>query len=65
MLYLLTRISCWATILTGVLADEMGLGKTVQTIALILSRPSTKPNRPTMVICPTVALMQVCTFGLG
>eukprot|EP00047_Mylnosiga_fluctuans_P018667 m.73699 g.73699 ORF g.73699 m.73699 type:complete len:876 (+) comp7737_c0_seq4:43-2670(+) len=38
----------------GILADDMGMGKTIQTIALLLSRPM----RPTLVICPTVALLQ-------
>ncbi|ODQ51753.1 hypothetical protein SAICODRAFT_8683 [Saitoella complicata NRRL Y-17804] len=39
----------------GVLADEMGMGKTIQTIALLLSTPGMKPS---LVVAPTVALMQ-------
>lgn len=38
----------------GILADEMGMGKTLQTIALMLENR----GKPTLVICPTVALMQ-------
>ncbi|KAJ2652043.1 DNA repair protein rad16 [Coemansia sp. RSA 1287] len=38
----------------GILADEMGMGKTLQTIALIL----VNRGRPTLVVCPTVALLQ-------
>ncbi|KAJ1898666.1 DNA repair protein rad16 [Kickxella alabastrina] len=38
----------------GILADEMGMGKTLQTIALLL----VNRGKPTMVICPTVALLQ-------
>ncbi|KAJ1671886.1 DNA repair protein rad16 [Coemansia sp. RSA 25] len=38
----------------GILADEMGMGKTLQTIALMLVNRGT----PTLVICPTVALLQ-------
>ncbi|KAJ2554314.1 DNA repair protein rad16 [Coemansia sp. RSA 1933] len=38
----------------GILADEMGMGKTLQTIALLLVNRS----KPTLVVCPTVALMQ-------
>ncbi|KAJ2742748.1 DNA repair protein rad16 [Coemansia sp. BCRC 34301] len=38
----------------GILADEMGMGKTLQTIGLML----VNRGRPTLVICPTVALLQ-------
>ncbi|PWY88357.1 hypothetical protein BO70DRAFT_427146 [Aspergillus heteromorphus CBS 117.55] len=42
----------------GILADDMGLGKTVQAISLMVTRPSTDPNRkPTLIIAP-VALIQ-------
>ena len=40
----------------GILADDMGLGKTIQSIALMLSRPSGSTKRPTLVVTP-VALM--------
>ncbi|PVZ97025.1 hypothetical protein BB558_007046 [Smittium angustum] len=39
----------------GVLADEMGMGKTIQTISLFLLNPG---NGPTLVVTPTVALIQ-------
>ncbi|CAH02333.2 DNA repair protein RAD16 [Kluyveromyces lactis] len=39
----------------GVLADEMGMGKTIQTIALLMSDITRKPS---LVVAPTVALMQ-------
>lgn len=39
----------------GVLADEMGMGKTIQTIALVMNDRSKKPS---LVVAPTVALMQ-------
>ncbi|ANB13991.1 DNA repair protein RAD16 [Sugiyamaella lignohabitans] len=40
----------------GILADEMGMGKTIQTVALLMTDPSDAP--PTLVVAPTVALMQ-------
>ena len=40
----------------GILADEMGMGKTIQMIALLLAAPA--HGKPTLVVCPTVALMQ-------
>lgn len=43
----------------GILADEMGMGKTIQTIALLSSDNSTRPqDQPNLVITPTVALIQ-------
>ena len=39
----------------GVLADEMGMGKTIQTIALLMNDVT---KRPSLVVAPTVALMQ-------
>ncbi|EHN03643.1 Rad16p [Saccharomyces cerevisiae x Saccharomyces kudriavzevii VIN7] len=39
----------------GVLADEMGMGKTIQTIALLLNDLAKSPS---LVVAPTVALMQ-------
>ncbi|CEP61523.1 DNA repair protein RAD16 LALA0_S03e04764g [Lachancea lanzarotensis] len=39
----------------GVLADEMGMGKTIQTIALLMNDVSKKPS---LVVAPTVALVQ-------
>jgi DNA repair protein RAD16 len=39
----------------GILADEMGMGKTIQTLSLIMSDPTAKPN---LVVAPTVAVMQ-------
>lgn len=38
----------------GILADEMGMGKTVQMISLLLS----DRKKPTLVVAPTVAIMQ-------
>ncbi|EPS43083.1 hypothetical protein H072_2881 [Dactylellina haptotyla CBS 200.50] len=40
----------------GILADEMGMGKTIQTIALLMELP--RPKQPTLVVAPTVALIQ-------
>lgn len=42
----------------GMLADEMGMGKTVQTISLILSDRQGNDGKQTLVIAPTVAIMQ-------
>ncbi|KAL8290154.1 hypothetical protein RQP46_003093 [Phenoliferia psychrophenolica] len=43
----------------GMLADEMGMGKTIQTISLLLSDHSrTGPRKCTLVLAPTVAIMQ-------
>lgn len=39
----------------GVLSDEMGMGKTIQTIALLMNDMA---KTPTLVVAPTVALMQ-------
>ncbi len=39
----------------GILADEMGMGKTIQTIALLMTD---RTHKPTLVIAPTVALLQ-------
>lgn len=39
----------------GILSDSMGMGKTLQTIALLVSRPL---GKPTLVVCPVVALIQ-------
>lgn len=36
----------------------MGMGKTIQTIALLLTRRG-PAGEPTMVVCPTVAMLQV------
>ncbi|CCU99195.1 unnamed protein product [Malassezia sympodialis ATCC 42132] len=38
----------------GLLADEMGMGKTLQMISLLVS----DPKRPTLVVAPTVAILQ-------
>lgn len=42
----------------GVLADEMGMGKTIQTISLILSDRVPGVLKQTLVIAPTVAIIQ-------
>ena len=42
----------------GMLADEMGMGKTAQTIALILSDYKKGTRQPTLVLAPTVAIIQ-------
>lgn len=42
----------------GILADDMGLGKTIQALSLIVSRPSSDPERKTTLIIAPVALMQ-------
>ena len=39
----------------GILADSMGMGKTCQTISLIVSK---RLQKPTLVVCPVVALYQ-------
>jgi DNA repair protein RAD16 len=44
-----------STVAGGILADEMGMGKTIQMIALMISR---KLDGATLIVCPTVALLQ-------
>jgi DNA repair protein RAD16 len=39
----------------GILADEMGMGKTIQMISLLVSK---RDITPTLIICPTVAILQ-------
>jgi DNA repair protein RAD16 len=39
----------------GLLADAMGMGKTIQTISLMLAK---RLEKPTLVVCPVVALFQ-------
>ena len=39
----------------GILADEMGMGKTIQMISLMIVN---QYDKPTLIICPTVAMMQ-------
>ncbi|KAJ5639083.1 uncharacterized protein N7484_006945 [Penicillium longicatenatum] len=49
----------------GVLADDMGLGKTIQTIALMVARPPTDPDRhPSLIIAPK-ALMDQWRLEIG
>jgi len=42
----------------GILADEMGMGKTIQTICLLLATLDKKPKLPTLIVCPSSALLQ-------
>lgn len=45
----------------GILADEMGMGKTIQTVAMLCSDVSRTPGKDeagTLVVAPTVAIMQ-------
>ena len=43
----------------GILADDMGLGKTIQTIALLVARPPTDPERhPCLIVAPKALMDQ-------
>jgi hypothetical protein len=42
----------------GILADDMGLGKTIQTLALLVARPSQDEKRKTTLIVAPVALLK-------
>ncbi|BFZ58946.1 DNA repair protein rad16 [Savitreella phatthalungensis] len=45
----------------GILADEMGMGKTIQTVSMLvsdMSRDSSKSEAGTLIVAPTVAIMQ-------
>lgn len=43
----------------GILADDMGLGKTIQTIALMVARPPTDPERhPSLIVAPKALMEQ-------
>lgn len=49
----------------GILADDMGLGKTIQTIALMVARPATDPDRhPCLIVAPK-ALMDQWRLEIG
>ncbi|KAJ5273003.1 hypothetical protein N7478_008128 [Penicillium angulare] len=49
----------------GILADDMGLGKTIQTIALMIARPPTDPDRhPSLIVAPK-ALMEQWRLEIG
>lgn len=49
----------------GILADDMGLGKTIQTIALMVARPPTDPDRhPCLIVAPK-ALMDQWRLEIG
>ncbi|KJE89877.1 hypothetical protein CAOG_009407 [Capsaspora owczarzaki ATCC 30864] len=41
----------------GILADEMGMGKTIQIISMLLASDK-HPGHPTLIITPTVAMLQ-------